>query len=888
MDISNTSVLDLKSHDRAELLNLVDELRAQGLNEVIALPELIVCGDTSSGKSSLLRSLSGVRFPTGGDICTRHPTQLSLRHSAMRSAKATIRWSSSAETKAPFEREIPRLDSLGQLFAEAEQAMGLKDNKKIVTDVLKLEIAGPDLPHLTLVDLPGLMEASTSKVTKENARKLVEDHMQNPRSIILEVVAASNHPSNQTVLSLGVEHDPDCQRIIGVITKPDEISESYQAQILELANNQNPEYRARKWHVVRNRNDKEREDEDFDHQQCEKDVFSKLPWKRLSQSQLGVQSLIVSVTQILDQHLRNELPAVLEELQAKISITKANLSRLGRPRITASEQRLYLTRLGKDYEELIKSSLNGDYGSNDWIENSELKLRSEIRDLTDDFEIFMQHSGHKYGIKGIHPEPPSGEPLSGRKTMFDALQEIDSLLRRYRGLELPHMFNPTIVGKLFREQSESWALHAHAFAEKVLKYTNILLKVVLEHITGEQQRTSQLVLNMIIKPELESRAENVRAKIEELLTPYRQSQPFATARRFERSLQTVEAKLVAANLGPSGNLGDPVACRALLKSSVAYYNVALETFIDNVVSLAIENCILANLQDIFSPGTVSQMEDKTLATLGSETSEITIRRMEEERRLKILEDSLKLCKDASNRESTVPNIYVDTRLGGNLDGLEMQRSAAPPVAAQRLVTVPGTATPSKETAAHTSGEEETDLSRQPDKNKAATLPSAANQPAHLSGTSNSNTDPSGGLSDTAPATAGESSPTPGILDAKPRRVKFGTPSFAAKPISLPDTSTPSTKSSGGVFGTPPATGEKPAPLPGTWSPGAETETTSFSTPAENPLTSSSLPIPPSSGWSWSPGHSEHAERSKSSESLNVGDGGARLEQSRSSGSPQLR
>jgi hypothetical protein len=57
----NTNLIHcLHSKRHLELLDVVDSLRAQGLNDHVDLPQLIVCGDQSSGKSSVLAAISGV------------------------------------------------------------------------------------------------------------------------------------------------------------------------------------------------------------------------------------------------------------------------------------------------------------------------------------------------------------------------------------------------------------------------------------------------------------------------------------------------------------------------------------------------------------------------------------------------------------------------------------------------------------------------------------------------------------------------------------------------------------------------------------------------------------------------------------------------------------
>jgi hypothetical protein len=61
-----------------QVFDVVDRIRAHKISEELSgsLPELVVCGNQSSGKSSVLEAISRIRFPKGGMTCTRFVTEL--------------------------------------------------------------------------------------------------------------------------------------------------------------------------------------------------------------------------------------------------------------------------------------------------------------------------------------------------------------------------------------------------------------------------------------------------------------------------------------------------------------------------------------------------------------------------------------------------------------------------------------------------------------------------------------------------------------------------------------------------------------------------------------------------------------------------------------------
>ena len=75
---SSTGLIRLHSKDHEEILNVIDQLRSEGISRYIGLPQLIVCGDQFSGKSSVLEAIAGLDWPRKDNLCTRFATELIL------------------------------------------------------------------------------------------------------------------------------------------------------------------------------------------------------------------------------------------------------------------------------------------------------------------------------------------------------------------------------------------------------------------------------------------------------------------------------------------------------------------------------------------------------------------------------------------------------------------------------------------------------------------------------------------------------------------------------------------------------------------------------------------------------------------------------------------
>lgn len=248
-----TFPLSLQSKDHGQILYVIGFPRSQGISHYVRLPQLIVCGDQSSGKSSVIEAVPGIRFPTKENLCTRFATELVLRRDSMANATVAIipgteRSDKEKEKLLGFKAPTVRIDDFPSLIDAAKEAVGLGSGAKAFSDdVLRVEISGPEQPHL--IHAEGRQQSAEDV---QLVSSLVRSCMANTRSIILAVVSAKNDRANQIVTKLARNVDPKGVRTLGIITKPDTLrvgSESEKA-FLDLAGNKDVVFRLG-WHVLK-------------------------------------------------------------------------------------------------------------------------------------------------------------------------------------------------------------------------------------------------------------------------------------------------------------------------------------------------------------------------------------------------------------------------------------------------------------------------------------------------------------------------------------------------------------------------------------------------------------------------------------------------------------
>jgi len=530
--------VELQSKDHRDLLDIIDTLRSKGISKYVDLPEIIVCGDQSAGKSSVLEAISGMSFPTKDNLCTRFPTELILRRDLTPGVKVSINpgLERSADERDRLSRFGLEFDitnpDLGSVVEKAKEAMGLsttKDSKVFSTDTLRVELRGPTQPHLTMVDLPGLFRAGNSDQSVDDAttvHKMVRGYMKRPRSIILAVVSAKSDFALQDVTELARALDKRGARTLGLITKPDTLDagSDSEASYFKLAQNKDVRFRLG-WHILKNRNYEMRDASSAERDEAEEDFFAKGLWKSMDPTHLGVKSLRPRLSNVLKDQILHQLPSLVQDVDSGISDCQRRLKCLGAPRGTIEEQHRYLLRVSQAFSALVKAAVDGIYndsffGSAKTEGGYRKRLRAVVQNSLADFQEDMRLRGQARTIVESEPNRPDG--TSGEISRADYLNEVKKLMRTSRGRELPGTFNPLIIGELFTEQCQPWRSVTLSAKDTILQAAYLAIQAILDHITVKE--TSDGIFR-IISGGIDTLKNELDHKVAELLHPHYSGHP---------------------------------------------------------------------------------------------------------------------------------------------------------------------------------------------------------------------------------------------------------------------------------------------------------------------------------------------------------------------------
>ncbi|KAJ3498987.1 hypothetical protein NLG97_g696 [Lecanicillium saksenae] len=626
-------------------LRKIDLLRDKNIGTYLPLPQLVAVGDQSSGKSSLLESLTGLPFPRGQELCTRYATQITHRREpesyihisitpgpgASPNEKATLeKYHKSVSSTHELQDRLPAILAEVNELMDIRTSENLTGTKTFTEDVLKIEKCGPDEDYLTVIDVPGIFRITTDNVTTEAdkimVRNMVQKYICNSHTIILAVLPCNVDIVTQEILALAEQFDPTGQRTLGILTKPDLVRErSAQKVICNLVRGEKKPLQLG-YHVVRSRGG-----DDYGNTFGDRDrdvMFKDSPWNTLPSDRLGVVALRQRLQYLLGELTDRAYPKLRSETRQILHQAQEDLSKLGQSRQTAREQQQFLVSVASDFQHLVRAALNANYSSCSLFDDEKFRLITNVMNAADEFKSDFVKNGHTYEFtqRGEKADNTTQKSIAYKESQLDSFPELGNTLvnelrteppiegvldwiqrthHRSRGNELVS-YNSTLFSTALREQTSKWMPRVEYFVSRVIHMIHQFLIDSLE-ATCPDRKVREELLSQILDATLAKYESGLR-KARYLVEMEREGDPYTFNDTFGSTLRDKDS---------GKHMIEEV--HDLIKS---YYEIAPDRFIDNVYLQSIAASLISEKDGplgIFTDHWVLSLEPETLDAIAGES-----------------------------------------------------------------------------------------------------------------------------------------------------------------------------------------------------------------------------------------------------------------------------
>ena len=438
--------LELLGRGVKQLVQAVQNLRHLGVEDLILpLPKIVVVGDQSTGKSSLIEGISEIKVPRKLGVCTRCPLEINLSENANKDdpwtcvvslykrymydgsqGRGAVRIANKngpgtikpegATRKRPLGpwvlqegenflfAKTTNKDDVADMLEWAQYATlnpkdpfedyvpwstGFKGNRnyqvKFSPNVIRLEISGPFLPNLSFYDLPGVI--NVSDVPEEGylvdlVKNLVKEYIQADNSINLLTLPMTDDPANSSASKL-IRDEKAEARTVGVLTKPDRVQEQESLEQWIHILGAERFVLGHGYHIVKNN-----PDVGVDHAVAraqERDFFANRPWSTVLstyESKFGTHRLQNFLSQILTAEIRTSLPRIVSQVKEKLNLFVDRDAHL--PKAPTGNLPLKILEKVMRFESEIQKHFSGG--------NASYTLPKQWRNLADNFRKHLAES----------------------------------------------------------------------------------------------------------------------------------------------------------------------------------------------------------------------------------------------------------------------------------------------------------------------------------------------------------------------------------------------------------------------------------------------------------------------------------------------------------------
>ncbi|PUZ40800.1 hypothetical protein GQ55_9G452200 [Panicum hallii var. hallii] len=429
------------------LLDAVDRLRQLNVSqEGIQLPTIVVVGDQSSGKSSVLESLAGISLPRGHGICTRVPLVMRLQDGD--DPRLQVEYGNG--TVVPVASEAEVADAI-----EAATAEIAGSGKGISEAPITLLVRKKGVPDLTLVDLPGITRVPVQGQPEDiydQIAGIIRAYIAPKESIILNVLSATvDFPTCESI-RMSQQVDRTGERTLAVVTKADKAPEGLLEKVTV-----DDVHIGLGYVCVRNRVGDETYEEA---RAAEAALFAEHPLlSRIDKSMAGIPTLARRLTQIQASIIARCLPDIVKQINDKLGRSSDELGQMPPDLATVADAvREFYHIVKKARASLEKVLVRGEFDEHP--DDRRLHGTARIAEML-----------ACYASKLPALCPASGEPF---------LVEEMRVLEETKGINLPNFLPRSALLVLLRKKLESVAHVPHDLVAQVWGYVEELVMGILQ------------------------------------------------------------------------------------------------------------------------------------------------------------------------------------------------------------------------------------------------------------------------------------------------------------------------------------------------------------------------------------------------------------------------
>ncbi|KAG6752317.1 hypothetical protein POTOM_044541 [Populus tomentosa] len=436
------------------LLDAVDRLRQlQVVKEGIQLPTIVVVGDQSSGKSSVLESLACINLPRGDGICTRVPLIMRLKHHPSLVPEIFLQFND--KTVPTDEAHVADAINLA-----TDEIAG--NGKGICNTELTLVVKKNGVPDLTLVDLPGITRVPVHGQPAniyEQIANIIMKYISPAESVILNVLSASVDFSTCESIMMSQKVDKNGERTLAVVTKVDKSPEGLPEKVTRNDVNIGLGYVC-----VRNRIGNESYE---DARKEEAALFATHQLlSKIDKSTVGIQVLAQNLVRIQANIIAKCLPDIVRKIDEKLKYRISELKGMPRKLLSVAEVMAAFTGIiGSSQESLRKILVRGEI--DEYADEKDMHCTARLVEKLNQFSTELHNcSDHT------------------KKFMMNEIE----VLEETKGMELPNMFPHAAFLAILQQKVKEISELPIEFVEKVWAYIDgVVISVLDRHSENYHQ-----------------------------------------------------------------------------------------------------------------------------------------------------------------------------------------------------------------------------------------------------------------------------------------------------------------------------------------------------------------------------------------------------------------